>query len=178
MSDAVNRITPSNMKLSILVDYAHEPESMKQLLSTLSMWRFNNLYDYIIHIVSCDGAGRDDWKKPIMGKISFDNADFSIITLDNYDQNDNPKQILNLLTEQLPVNLEGKKYFKTPSRREAFEVALLQAQEVSSKSERIYKVLIVSTGVGSENGLTQPDGVMEWDEANQWQTLFTKMIIR
>jgi UDP-N-acetylmuramyl tripeptide synthase len=178
MSDAVNRINPSNLKLSILVDYAHEPESMKQLLGTLQAWKWSGIYDYIIHIVSCDGAGRDNWKKPIMGKISFDNSDFSIVTLDNYDENDNPKEILAMLSEQLPPQLEGKKYFKTPSRREALEVALLQAQEVAGKIETPFKVLIVSTGVGSENGLTQPGGVMEWDEATQWQGLFAKMLIR
>jgi UDP-N-acetylmuramyl tripeptide synthase len=177
MPEAHN-IRPSNLKLSILVDYAHEPESMKQLLSTIANWRFMGYYDYVIHVVSCDGAGRDVWKKPIMGKISFDNANFSVVTLDNYDSSDNPNQILDQLAEQLPKALEGKKYYKTPSRREAFEVALLQAQEIAGKTEENFKVLIVSTGVGSENGLTQPGGIMEWNELEQWQQLYTKIIVQ
>ncbi|NJS41651.1 hypothetical protein HC766_04915, partial [Candidatus Gracilibacteria bacterium] len=56
-----SHISSPKRKISILVDYAHEPESMKQLLQTIQSWTpdyFNN----IIHIVSCDGAGRDDWK--------------------------------------------------------------------------------------------------------------------
>jgi UDP-N-acetylmuramyl tripeptide synthase len=160
-------------KISILVDYAHEPESMKQLLTTAANWRHNGYFDYVIHIVSSDGAGRDMWKKPILGKISFDWADFSIVTLDNYDENDNPQEILSLMTEQLPETQSGKKYLTSFSRKEAFEMALFHAKELD---EEYVKILIVSTGVGSENGLTQPGGVIKWDEAQVWQELFQEIV--
>ncbi|NJL96374.1 hypothetical protein HC864_00920 [Candidatus Gracilibacteria bacterium] len=103
-----SHISSPKRKISILVDYAHEPESMKQLLQTIQSWTpdyFNN----IIHIVSCDGAGRDDWKKPILATISQKYANISILTTDNYDKNDNPKKILELLEQDLdqkPTSLD------------------------------------------------------------------------
>lgn len=82
---------------SILIDYAHEPESLSQFLQTLADWRKNGYFDLIIHILSCDGVGRDDWKKPIMGSLSYKYADFTVLTTDNYGEKDNPQEIVELL---------------------------------------------------------------------------------
>lgn len=82
---------------SILIDYAHEPESLSQFLKTLANWRQNGHFDLVIHILSCDGVGRDDWKKPIMGSLSYKYADFTILTTDNYGEKDNPQEIVELL---------------------------------------------------------------------------------
>lgn len=170
----------SQPNISILVDYAHEPESMKQLLNTLSSWRERGLYDCIIHIVSCDGAGRDDWKKEIMGKISYDIADYTVVTLDNYDQNDNPIAILELLCKQLPPDQKDIKYQVTPSRKHAFDLAIKKAIELQTSFGNLtpdpLKILIVSTGVGSENGLTQPNGVMPWNEKKEWEKSFQEFM--
>lgn len=154
--------------ISIMVDYAHEPESMEKLLTTLSEWKKENFYDYIIHLVSSDGAGRDDWKKPILGELSYKYADISIITTDNYDSSDNPTEILTRLSEKLPKETENSKYFKIINRREAFRKALHLAIE-SHKQH----VLIVSTGVGNEYGILQPTGLLDWNEKRIWQDEFT-----
>ena len=148
--------------ISILVDYAHEPEGITQLLDTFVSWRDNGYYQYVIHVISCDGAGRDDWKKPIMGKLSYDKADFTFITTDNYNSKDNPEDILSLLRQNLPYEELDIKYFCDIDRLSTMKAALKKAQELNSK------VLICSTGVGSEQGLTQPDGIMEWDERKVW----------
>lgn len=161
-----------NPKFSILVDYAHEPESMKQLLQTTRDWKYHNYFDYVIHIVSSDGAGRDNWKKSIMGQLSYELSDFSVVTIDNYDERDKPEEILKLLTQHFPAKKEGEKYAKTTNRKEAFEIALKQAQKINTKNPSIHKILIVSTGVGSEKGLTQPGGRMDWDERSVWRKLF------
>jgi UDP-N-acetylmuramoyl-L-alanyl-D-glutamate--2,6-diaminopimelate ligase len=159
--------TPNKLSnISILVDYAHEPESMRQLLETLSGWRKDGFYESIIHIVSCDGVGRDDWKKPILGATSCDFVDHSILTTDNYEAGDSPQDIVDLLGQSLDKKLENKKYFKVLNRKDAFNKAL----EIAAKSNK--KTLIVSTGVGSEQGLTQPEGKIEWDERAVWKTIF------
>ncbi len=164
--------------ISILIDYAHEPESMRQLLETAVSWKNKGEYNYIIHIVSCDGAGRDDWKKPIMGKISYDLADYSVVTLDNYDQRDNPNEILALLIQDYDKSKEELKYFVTPSRQIAFETALKQAKKII-QSDSVHpftkQVLIISTGVGTENGLTQPNGKLDWNEKIKWTELFNQL---
>jgi UDP-N-acetylmuramoyl-L-alanyl-D-glutamate--2,6-diaminopimelate ligase len=152
--------------ISILVDYAHEPESMKQLLETLLNWKNKGFYDQIIHIVSCDGVGRDDWKKPILGETSYKYADYTILTTDNYEVTDDPQDIVDLLAQSLDPKLENKKYFNVVSRRDSFTKALKIAAKNNKKS------LIVSTGVGSEQGLTQPNGKMEWDEREVWKSIF------
>lgn len=165
----------SNLQVSILVDYAHEPESMKQLLSTLAGWRNDGSFDYIIHVVSCDGVGRDDWKKPILGQLSSEYADFSILTTENYDNRDNPEDILNLLVQDLNSADEGIKFQKVLDRRSSFILALNKAQEYASLSSQSIKVLIVSTGVGAEQGLTRPEGKIEWDERKVWGQVFGEL---
>ena len=156
-------------RLSILVDYAHEPESMKQLLMNLNQWRKKGYFHKIIHLVSCDGAGRDDWKKPILGKISLEHANLSILTTDNYDKEDNPQEIVDLLSQKLPKKQKDTTYFLQIDRKKAFEIAIEKADEWANKGEF---VLIVSTGVGNEYGLTQPGGIMNWDEKKVWQEIF------
>ena len=160
------------VSLSILVDYAHEPESMKQLLETLNYWKKQGFFEVIIHVVSADGVGRDDWKKPVLGELSFKKADFSILTTDNYDERDNPHQILDLLTERLLKKEENKKFFKIINRRLAMSKALQVGLQFANK-----KVLIVSTGVGSEASLTQPHGSIPWDEKLVWQELVQELVV-
>ena len=87
----------NKVNFSILIDYAHEPESLSQFLQTLASWRQNGYFDLVIHILSCDGLGRDDWKKPIMGSLSYKYVDFTILTTDNYGEKDNPQEIVELL---------------------------------------------------------------------------------
>ncbi len=87
----------NKVNFSILIDYAHEPESLSQFLQTLASWRQNGYFDLVIHILSCDGLGRDDWKKPIMGSLSYKYVDFTILTTDNYGERDNPQEIVELL---------------------------------------------------------------------------------
>lgn len=152
-------------KTDVLVDYAHEPESMKQLLTTLKGWKKAGLYDQVIHILSCDGAGRDDWKKPVMGDISYAHADRVVLTTDNYSEEDDPRLIVDLLAKNYPEEGMGEKYIKVINRKKAFQEALKLA--ISSKQ----KTLIVSTGVGSEYGLTQPGGTIKWDETQVWTKL-------
>lgn len=171
ISGRMEFVVESN-EVDILVDYAHEPESMKQLLLTLRKWVENGIYTKVIHVVSCDGVGRDDWKKPMLGKLSYDYADFSVLTTDNYSNEDNPYDIVNLLAKELPKNKLDKKYIQEIDRKNAFFLALRWAIRQPGK------VLIVSTGVGSENGLTQPNGKMEWDEGGVWKETFDKVMAK
>ncbi len=182
----------SQSPISILVDYAHEPESLQKLMETLLEWKTKKYFDKIIHILSSDGAGRDDWKKPVMGSISYRYADFSIITTDNYDMEDKPQEILDLLTKDLPVekmvtkdllleNLSSKKFLKQTNRKKAFEMGLTLAKIIfgtkdtpETLSDEKKRILIVSTGVGSEQGLTQPEGKLEWDERDVWIEEYNK----
>jgi UDP-N-acetylmuramyl tripeptide synthase len=151
----------------LLVDYAHEPKSMESLLTNLASWRQKESYAQVIHILSNDGAGRDDWKKPVMGDLSYQYANFTAVTTDNYNHNDDPQEIMRLQAQNYPLDTHGTKYILEPDRKTAFKKALLVAKEfIQSYPQQ--KVLIVSTGVGTEQGLTQPNGIMKWDERVEW----------
>jgi UDP-N-acetylmuramoyl-L-alanyl-D-glutamate--2,6-diaminopimelate ligase len=193
-----------DLDISILVDYAHEPESLRQMLETIQEWKKAGLYTQVVHILSNDGAGRDDWKKPIMGDLSLQLADFTILTTDNYDINDDPKKIVDLMSQNFenlfsvikangvqklstsyqqiihklstdyPQNKAGENWFWDIDRKKAMKTALKIAKSVceSNKNE---KILIVSTGVGTEQGLTQPEGVIKWDERRVWVGLWNEI---
>ncbi len=171
----LSNLPANNIPISILVDYAHEPESLKQLLQTLQSWKTKASYTQVIHVLSCDGAGRDDWKKPIMGDLSFQYADYTLITTDNYDSSDSPEEIIHLLSQNFSQTLLNKKYFLDSKRILAFQKALQLAKGLS-KADVNSKILIVSTGVGSEQGLTQPEGRMDWDEREEWRKVLNSII--
>jgi UDP-N-acetylmuramoyl-L-alanyl-D-glutamate--2,6-diaminopimelate ligase len=71
----------SNSSKLVLVDYAHTPDALEKTLTTLkpiAIQRNGKLWC----VFGC-GGNRDRTKRPIMGSISQNNADISIITSDN-----------------------------------------------------------------------------------------------
>jgi UDP-N-acetylmuramyl tripeptide synthase len=174
----------SNLKISIMVDYAHEPESIKSILSTARDWRVRQLFDKVIHIVSSCGTGRDDWKKPVTGALSYTFADFSIVTTEDYGTDDNPQIILDTLAKDYPKETEitapnqwhkSCKYIKVINRTKALETALQIANQISVDYQQAgenCKVLIISTSVGSQQTMTQPEGEIEYDERKVWAKVF------
>jgi UDP-N-acetylmuramoyl-L-alanyl-D-glutamate--2,6-diaminopimelate ligase len=167
-----NQVTKKlSSSIDVMVDYAHETGSMELLLKNMNEWKKEGYYDRIIHIVSCDGVGRDDWKKPILGDISQKYADYSIITTDNYNKEDNPQAILEMISKNFNHDNLNKTYTPIVSRKEAMIYALKKAIDLKGE-----KVIIVSTGVGTEQFLTQPDGMMRWDERLIWEMLFNNFV--
>jgi UDP-N-acetylmuramoyl-L-alanyl-D-glutamate--2,6-diaminopimelate ligase len=159
-------------KVSVLVDYAHEPESMKKLFELTNEWKQKGVFTKVIHILSCDGVGRDDWKKPVLGRISYENADYTILTTDNYSDQDNPEHIVDILGSEFDKELENKKYYKEIDRYEAFQLGFNICQKILEKNLLNNKILLVSTGVGSEKGLTRPGQILDWDERIKWVQAF------
>jgi UDP-N-acetylmuramoyl-L-alanyl-D-glutamate--2,6-diaminopimelate ligase len=172
----------SNLKVSIMVDYAHEPESIKSILATAKDWRTRQLFDKVIHIVSSCGTGRDDWKKPVTGSLSYSFADFSIVTTEDYGIEDDPQLIIDTLTKDFPPETELKntgdftfttKYLKEVDRTRALELALEIADQMTLKlGDEECKVLIISTSVGSQQTMTQPEGEIDYDEREVWTRVF------
>jgi UDP-N-acetylmuramoyl-L-alanyl-D-glutamate--2,6-diaminopimelate ligase len=174
----------SNLKVSIMVDYAHEPESIKSILATAKDWRTRQLFDKVIHIVSSCGTGRDDWKKPVTGSLSYSFADFSVVTTEDYGVEDDPQLIVDVLGKDFPEATEikktsdweiGSKYIKEINRTKALELAL----EVANKMATVLyneecKVLVISTSVGSQQTMTQPEGEIEYDERKVWSKVYAE----
>lgn len=69
---------PLNNNALAVVDYSHTPDSLQKALQTLRQLTQNRL----IVVFGC-GGDRDKGKRPLMGKIAEDLADYVIITSDN-----------------------------------------------------------------------------------------------
>lgn len=106
---------------SVVLDYSHAPAALENILKTFRQFVKNRL----IVVFGC-GGNRDMAKRSIMGKISGDNADISILTSDN-PRNENPFDILNSIEEGILQS--GGKYEIIENRREAIKKALSMAQE-------------------------------------------------
>ncbi len=102
-----------------IVDYAHTPDALQNVLDTIDNLRTRN--ENVITIVGC-GGNRDTTKRPIMANIACQNSDKVILTADN-PRNEDPEVIL----RQMEAGVSGKdfkKYSKIMDRREAIAKAV------------------------------------------------------
>jgi len=82
----------------IIIDYAHTPDALTNILDCLT----NIPHNKIITIIGC-GGDRDKTKRPIMGDIATNKSDMVIFTSDN-PRSENPHEILNDITKSLDVS--------------------------------------------------------------------------
>ncbi len=74
----------------IIVDYAHNPDGLKNLL--ISVNNLKSQTSKLLCIIGC-GGNRDKTKRPLMGQIVYNICDISIFTSDN-PRNEDPEEIL------------------------------------------------------------------------------------
>lgn len=115
-------ITPN--KINIIVDYAHTPDALENVIDTIQKIRTRN--EKLICIAGC-GGNRDKTKRPEMGKIATHLADLAILTSDN-PRNENPEDILKEMEAGVqPQNFN--KYIKITDRKQAIKTALQMASQ-------------------------------------------------
>jgi len=143
----------TNKNFKVMVDYAPEPESMKRLYETLKIFSFQN----IIHVLGSTGGGRDQTRRPILGKLAAQNAQYVIVTNeDPYD--DDPQEIIDQVTQGAIENgkILNQNLFKILDRKEAIQKALSLAQEND---------LVLITGKGCEQFICVSNGKkIPWDD--------------
>jgi len=106
-----------------IVDYAHTPDAVQNVLSTISDLANGN--QKIITIIGC-GGNRDTAKRPVMAKTACDWSDKVILTSDNPRMEAPEKIIEDMLKGVSPVN--QKKVMCITDRREAIKTACHLAQ--------------------------------------------------
>ena len=107
-----------------IVDYAHTPDALKNVLETVKDIRTGN--EQVITVVGC-GGDRDSAKRPVMAKIACEFSNKTILTSDN-PRSENPEEILNQMQSGLsPV--EMKSAFRISDRKEAIKTAVAFAKE-------------------------------------------------
>jgi len=112
----------ANDKIIGIVDYAHTPDALVNVLQTIHQLRKGGS---IITVVGC-GGDRDKTKRPIMGQVACDFSDRAIFTSDN-PRTEDPLAILKDMEADLNTAAK-KKYIVVPDRKEAIKTAVSLAQ--------------------------------------------------
>ncbi len=108
----------SNEKITAIVDYAHTPDALENVLKTINDIRTKN--EQLITVVGC-GGDRDKTKRPIMADIGSSLSDKLIITSDN-PRTENPYDIINEMEKGVqPIHF--KKTISIEDRKQAIKTA-------------------------------------------------------
>jgi UDP-N-acetylmuramoyl-L-alanyl-D-glutamate--2,6-diaminopimelate ligase len=101
-----------------IVDYAHTPDALKNVLETIKDLRTGN--EQVITIIGC-GGDRDSEKRPLMAAIACEYSNKVILTSDN-PRSEDPEEILNQM--QNGINpIDSKKTLRITDRKEAIKAA-------------------------------------------------------
>lgn len=111
--------TISKNKVIGIVDYAHTPDALENVLATIKKLRKG--YEQIITVVGC-GGDRDKTKRPIMAQSACDLSDKVILTSDN-PRTEDPEQILRDMETGLS-SAAKRKYITIIDRKEAINEAV------------------------------------------------------
>jgi UDP-N-acetylmuramoyl-L-alanyl-D-glutamate--2,6-diaminopimelate ligase len=112
----------SATKITAIVDYAHTPDALENVLKTIENIRTKN--EQLFTIVGC-GGDRDKTKRPIMANIAASFSDKAIFTSDN-PRTENPQTII----DEMEAGVEAQNYKKTVAildRKQAIKTACQMA---------------------------------------------------
>ena len=100
----------------VILDYAHSPDSLENILKAVRQTTKGRM----IALFGC-GGDRDRSKRPVMGEIAGELADYCILTSDN-PRNEDPMAILDAI--EAGIKPTGCEYVVIENRREAIRYAL------------------------------------------------------
>lgn len=103
-----------------IVDYAHTPDALENVLRTINDIRSTN--ESLVTVVGC-GGNRDKDKRPVMGKVAALMSDKLILTSDN-PRNEDPETIIQQMSEGVEAN-DKKKVLQIKDRKEAIRAAVM-----------------------------------------------------
>lgn len=140
-------VIPTGRDFTVIIDYAHTPDGVEKILKAVREFAKGR----VVAMLGC-GGDRDKTKRPKMGRIAADNADYLIVTSDN-PRSEDPEAIL----KDILVGLEGTTTPHTVvvNRREAIKYAIDNAQKDD---------VIVLAGKGHEDYQILSTGKIHFDE--------------
>jgi UDP-N-acetylmuramoyl-L-alanyl-D-glutamate--2,6-diaminopimelate ligase len=109
------------LQFKVILDYSHSPDALENILTTVRTFTQNRL----IVLFGC-GGDRDQGKRPLMGEIGGQLADYCILTSDN-PRTEDPNRILEAIEEG--IKQTAGKYIVIENRREAIRYALDMADD-------------------------------------------------
>lgn len=108
--------------ITAIVDYAHTPDALLNVLDTITKLRSGN--EKLFTIVGC-GGDRDKSKRPEMARIATENSDQVIFTSDN-PRSEDPETIIRDMEKGVEMHL-SQKYLSITRRKEAIKTACRMA---------------------------------------------------
>lgn len=127
---------PNNRNIHILIDFAHTPDSLENVLKTV-----RDIYDKrIITVFGC-GGDRDRTKRPLMGRIACKYSDLVYVTSDN-PRTEDPERII----DDIVGNIDKNNYIRTADRTQAIKAAIVEAEPgdtvlIAGKGHERYQIL-------------------------------------
>ncbi|MBN2362761.1 UDP-N-acetylmuramoyl-L-alanyl-D-glutamate--2,6-diaminopimelate ligase [candidate division WOR-3 bacterium] len=137
----------SNATFSVFVDFAHTPDALENLLSSIKAMKPSRL----IAVFGC-GGDRDSLKRPLMGKIAEIYSDLIILTDDN-PRSEDPDEIIS----QIENGMSAKPLI-IRDRKEAIRVAIRKAKKND---------VVVVCGKGHETYQISGDKVIDFDDREE-----------
>jgi UDP-N-acetylmuramoyl-L-alanyl-D-glutamate--2,6-diaminopimelate ligase len=129
-------VMPGSRQIAI-VDYAHTPDALKNVLETIEQLRSGN--EQVISVVGC-GGDRDRTKRPLMAAIACKYSHKVILTSDN-PRSEDPIEIIKEMQQGITAT-DARKTLVIVDREEAIKTACMLAKE---------KDIILVAGKGHEN---------------------------
>lgn len=147
--------------ITAIVDYAHTPDALENVLKTIENIRTRN--ETVYTVVGC-GGDRDKAKRPLMASIACKLSDKVILTSDN-PRSEDPNAII----EEMMQGVDGTQYRKTLSitdREQAIKTAVSMAEP---------KDIILIAGKGHEKYQEIKGVRYDFDDMKTIRELFIKM---
>jgi UDP-N-acetylmuramoyl-L-alanyl-D-glutamate--2,6-diaminopimelate ligase len=141
-------------KFLVLVDYAHEKESITNVLNTAN--HLKKPGSKTIILLGAEGGGRDKAKRALMGELAGRLADYVFVTnVDPYE--DDPKGIIEdiAVVAEKAGKIRGQNLFTIEDRRESINKALIMAKEND---------VVLITGKGAEQSMVIDGKSIPWDD--------------
>jgi UDP-N-acetylmuramoyl-L-alanyl-D-glutamate--2,6-diaminopimelate ligase len=108
----------SSSQITAIVDYAHTPDALKNVLDTINDLKQGN--EKLITVVGC-GGNRDSAKRPIMADIACKLSDKVILTSDN-PRDEDPEEIIREMQKGISI-IDQRKALVITDRKEAIKTA-------------------------------------------------------
>lgn len=152
----------SSNKITAIVDYAHTPDALENVLNTINDIRTKN--ETLFTLVGC-GGDRDTTKRPLMAKIAVENSTKVILTSDN-PRTENPDKIIEDMLAGVTAAAEPKTLCIT-NRKQAIKTAASMAKEgdiilIAGKGHETYQEIN-----GERSYFNDMDYIKEFLELNQ-----------
>jgi UDP-N-acetylmuramoyl-L-alanyl-D-glutamate--2,6-diaminopimelate ligase len=109
----------SNTKVIAIIDYAHSPDALQNVLNTIKKLRKGN--EQVITVVGC-GGDRDKAKRPVMAEVACELSDRVILTSDN-PRSEDPQEIIRDMETGLN-SAARRKSISIADRKEAIKTAV------------------------------------------------------